>query len=157
MPSPPRLTFGGQPRPPVGLIQQRPVGPPGNLSGVVNIIPRQNISKIENGSGPKVLSGIRPPSSISSPSNSPPGPLQSKVLDGPGLPSSHQTLRALNKSHTSVSKTPPTFAESSPKLFLPQTPVSASSVMGIKNLTPIESTSRMPNLRPVQVQNKAIR
>ena len=148
MPSPPRLTFGGQPRPPVGLIQQRPVGPPGNLSGVVNIIPRQNISRIDNGSGPKVLPGIRSPSSVPPPGNSPPGPFQSKILDGQVLPSPLQTVRSLNKSQTSM--TPPETASKSS----PMTPVSTSSVMGIKNLTPIESAPRMTNLRPVQVHHK---
>ena len=38
----PRLTFGGPTRP-MGPILQRPVGTPGNLSGVVNIIPRQAV------------------------------------------------------------------------------------------------------------------
>ena len=123
VPSPPRLTFIGSPRP--GMIQQRPVGPPGNLTGVVNIMPRQN------GSGPKVLGGIP------SPKNSPPGGLNSP----PGQP----MVRPLNRpplippsSSADHSKTPP-----------------SGSVLGIKNLTPIDSgnSPRLTNFRPVQVND----
>jgi hypothetical protein len=111
VPSPPRLA--GSPRP--GLIQLRPVGSPGNLSGFVNIIPRQN------GSGPKVLPGI--PSPLSSPSGQP-------------------LIRPLNRSLLSptssadASKTSPT-----------------GSVLGIKNLTPLDTgmSPRLPNFRPIQV------
>ena len=135
IPSPPRLTFGGQPRP-IGFIQQRPVGSPGNLSGVVNIIPHQ--PRIENGGGgPKeVLHGVRsPPRQDSSPRPSPPGPLQSKFIDGAIPPLGRPVGR------------PPLSSSSSPH------PSVTSGVMGIKNLTPIEmgNSPKMPNLRPVQV------
>jgi hypothetical protein len=126
IPSPPRLTFGGQPRP-IGFIQQRPVGSPGNLTGVVNIIPHQ--ARVENGGLKEVLQGVRsPPRQDSSPRPSPPGPLQlvSRPVGRPPLSSPSSSL-----------------------------PTITSGVMGIKNLTPIDTgtSPKMPNLRPVQVTN----
>ena len=85
--SPPRMPMISPPRP--GLIQQRPVGPPGNLSGVVNIIPRQN------GSGPKVLPGMP------SPKTSPPSLV---------LPSNQSVVRPLNR----ISLTPTPTSSSTP-------------------------------------------
>lgn len=133
IPSPPRLTFGGQPRP-IGFIQQRPVGSPGNLTGVVNIIPHQ--ARVENGGLKEVLQGVRsPPRQDSSPRPSPPGPLQSKFIDGVVPAVSRPVGR-------------PPLSSSSSSL-----PAITSGVMGIKNLTPIDTgtSPKMPNLRPVQV------
>ena len=118
--SPPRLPMISPPRP--GLIQQRPVGPPGNLSGVVNIIPRQN------GSGPKVLPGIP------SPKTSPPGLV---------LSSGQPVVRPLNRISLTSTSTPTS---------TPSTPTgSVLGIKNLTPLSDAGATPRLPNFRPVQV------
>ena len=110
-------------------------------------------SRTENGLGPKVRSPnhleVPQQQQQHSPKCSTPGPLQSKPLSSPALPSVQQTIRALNRS--TLAMTPPASVDTVPR----STPSSAG-VMGIKNLTPIGSanTPKMPNFRPVQVSFK---
>jgi hypothetical protein len=117
--SPPRMAMISPPRP--GLIQQRPVGTPGNLSGVVNVIPRQN------GSGPKVLPGIPSPKTTSPPCLV--------------LPSSQPVVRPLNRISLSSS------SAASP----PTPTGSVLGIKNLTPLADSGSTPRLTNFRPVQV------